>query len=105
LQHHRSKAEALLFYAFDILIYRGSSLLDIPLPGKREVLQKIFAGGISAPLMLPVNLEASPTDLVRALRELALKESSPSAKILFMSQASAAAHGSSARSTKDKNLS
>jgi bifunctional non-homologous end joining protein LigD len=69
LQHHRSKAEALLFYAFDILIYRGSSLLDIPLHGKREVLQKIFAGGISAPLMLPVNLEASPTDLVRALRE------------------------------------
>jgi len=103
LQHHRSKAEALLFYAFDILIYRGSSLLDIPLHGRHEVLQKIFAGGISAPLMLPVNLEASPTDLVRALREFGFE--GVVAKILFMSQASAAAHGSSARSTKDKNLS
>jgi bifunctional non-homologous end joining protein LigD len=26
LQHHRSKAQALLFYAFDVLIYRGPEL-------------------------------------------------------------------------------
>jgi hypothetical protein len=27
LQHHRSKAQALLFYVFDVLIHRGRSLL------------------------------------------------------------------------------
>jgi hypothetical protein len=31
LQHHRSKAQALVFYAFDVLIYRGPSVLNIPL--------------------------------------------------------------------------
>jgi bifunctional non-homologous end joining protein LigD len=28
LQHHRSKAHALLFYTFDVLIYRGRSFSD-----------------------------------------------------------------------------
>ena len=31
LQHHRSKAQALVFYAFDVLIYRGRSVLNVPL--------------------------------------------------------------------------
>src|SRR5439155_1558309 len=30
LQHHRSKAQTLIFYAFDVLIYRGRSLLRTP---------------------------------------------------------------------------
>ena len=29
LQHHRSKAHALLFYTFDVLAYRGRSLLNV----------------------------------------------------------------------------
>jgi bifunctional non-homologous end joining protein LigD len=36
LQHHRSKAPALSFYAFDVLSYRGSSLLEIPLHKRHE---------------------------------------------------------------------
>ncbi len=31
LQHHRSKAQALLFYAFDVLACRGRSLLKVRL--------------------------------------------------------------------------
>src|SRR5262245_4341045 len=31
LQHHRSKAQALLFYMFDVLVYRDRSLLNVPL--------------------------------------------------------------------------
>ena len=34
LQHHRSKAQALLFYVFDVLVYRGRSLLKEPLARK-----------------------------------------------------------------------
>jgi ATP-dependent DNA ligase len=42
LHHHRSKAQALLFYAFDVLIYRGRSLVELPLSTRREVLSEIF---------------------------------------------------------------
>jgi len=69
LQHHRSRAEALLFYAFDVLMCRGISLLKEPLHIRREVLERIFARGFTAPLGLPATLEASPADLVRAVRE------------------------------------
>jgi ATP-dependent DNA ligase len=31
LQHHRSKAQALLFYVFDVLAHHGRSLMQEPL--------------------------------------------------------------------------
>ena len=52
LQHHRSKAQALVFYAFDVLIYRGRSVLDVPLYFRREVLRKIFENSKAAPIGL-----------------------------------------------------
>ena len=69
LQHRRSQAQALLFYGFDVLINRGNSLLEKPLKVRREVLQTIFARGISVPLSIPAKLEASPAQLVRAARQ------------------------------------
>jgi bifunctional non-homologous end joining protein LigD len=38
LQHHRSQAQALLFYAFDVLIHRGVNLMNERLSKRREVL-------------------------------------------------------------------
>jgi ATP-dependent DNA ligase len=38
LQHHRSQASAIHYYAFDLLMYRGKSLLSIPLEQRRELL-------------------------------------------------------------------
>jgi bifunctional non-homologous end joining protein LigD len=73
LQHHRSKAQALLFYAFDVLIYRGKSLLQIPLHKRREALQQIFSSSMTPPLNMPATLEVSPADLVRAVREFGFK--------------------------------
>src|SRR6266478_6533647 len=35
LQHHRSKASAIQFYAFDILIDRDRRLLEVPLESRR----------------------------------------------------------------------
>ena len=69
LQHHRSKAQALVFYAFDVLIYRGRSVLQVPLYFRREVLRRIFEDSKAAPIGLSENIEAAPTDLIRVAKE------------------------------------
>ena len=71
LQHHRSKAQALLFYAFDVLIYRGRSLVELPLSTRREVLGEIFKERDSGASQLAISesINATPADLVRVARE------------------------------------
>jgi DNA ligase D-like protein (predicted ligase) len=69
LQHHRSKAQALVFYAFDVLIYRGRSVLTVPLYFRREVLRRIFEDIKAAPIGLSENIEAAPSDLIRVAKE------------------------------------
>jgi bifunctional non-homologous end joining protein LigD len=71
LQHHRSHAQALLFYAFDVLVYRGQSLLKIPLRDRRNVLDEIFVkmDKKAAPLGLSDTLDGTPADLVRVAKE------------------------------------
>jgi DNA ligase D-like protein (predicted ligase) len=69
LQHHRSKAQALVFYAFDVLIYRGRSVLSVPLYFRREVLRRIFEDSSAAPIGLSEIIEAAPTDLIRVAKE------------------------------------
>jgi ATP-dependent DNA ligase len=69
LQHHRSKAQALVFYAFDVLIYRGRSVLTVPLYFRREVLRRIFGDSKAAPIGLSENIESAPTDLIRVAKE------------------------------------
>jgi ATP-dependent DNA ligase len=69
LQHHRSKAQALVFYAFDVLIYRGRSVLNVPLYFRREVLRRIFEDNNPAPISLSENIEAAPADLIRVVKE------------------------------------
>jgi DNA ligase D-like protein (predicted ligase) len=69
LQHHRSKAQTLLFYAFDVLIYRGHSLLKAPLESRREVLGEIFKDGNAAPISLSKTIDAPAAELMRVARE------------------------------------
>jgi bifunctional non-homologous end joining protein LigD len=69
LQHHRSKAQALLFYVFDVLLYRGGSLMQEPLERRRETLTKIFKGIKVAPIAVSETLNASVDELVRVARE------------------------------------
>jgi bifunctional non-homologous end joining protein LigD len=38
LQHHRSHAQALLFYAFDVIVHCGQSLINVPLEKRRRLL-------------------------------------------------------------------
>ena len=69
LQHHRSKAQALLFYVFDVLVYLGQSLMQEPLSARRETLSQIFKGAKAAPIGLSESLDASPKDFVRIAKE------------------------------------
>jgi bifunctional non-homologous end joining protein LigD len=60
LQHHRSKAQALLFYVFDVLVYCGRSLLNGPLSERQEILNEIFKDGKAAPIALSESLDGGP---------------------------------------------
>src|SRR5262245_58803343 len=69
LQHHRSKAQALLLYVFDVLIYRGRSLLKVPLEVRRKALGSIFKDGNADLVSLSETIDAAPSDLMRVARE------------------------------------
>lgn len=69
LQHHRSKAQALLFYVFDVLTYRGQSLMQEPLKHRREVLTEAFKGIKAAPIGLSETLGANVDELTRVAKE------------------------------------
>jgi ATP-dependent DNA ligase len=45
LQHHRSKASAIQFFAFDVLVYRGRSLLEVTLETRRKALSDVLGSG------------------------------------------------------------
>jgi DNA ligase D-like protein (predicted ligase) len=72
LQHHRSKARALQFYAFDLLIYRGRSLLQVPLQNRRQLLAEALHR-ITDPVRLSEAFETAPVDLIEAAKEMALE--------------------------------
>jgi DNA ligase D-like protein (predicted ligase) len=75
LQHHRSEAQALLFYVFDVPIYRGKSLLNVPLSKRREVLSEMFEdlGRSPKPVSLSETIDATPEELVRVAKEFSFE--------------------------------
>ena len=72
LQHHRSNAQALLFYAFDVIVCRGKSRLSTPLEKRRTLLNEIFEdlGKNASPVRLSETINATPSDLIRVAREV-----------------------------------
>jgi len=72
LQHHRSHAQALLFYAFDVIVCRGKSLISTPLEKRRALINDVFAdlGKNASPVCLSEALDATPADLIRVAKEV-----------------------------------
>ncbi len=105
IQHHRSQAQALLFYAFDVLICRGKNLLNVPLEERRKVLDEIFEKVRSKDSLIKLSetIDATPTELVRVAKQLGFEESSRSGGIRIMNPANEAVRGSSIASTEAKN--
>jgi ATP-dependent DNA ligase len=54
LRHHRSHAQALLFYMFDVIVCQGKSLVSTPLEKKQALLNYLFVdlGKNASPLCL-----------------------------------------------------
>ena len=71
LQHHRSQAQALLFYAFDVLIHRGINLINEPLSKRREVLTNIMKplGRHPSAIALSESIDATPAELIGVVKE------------------------------------
>ena len=71
LQHHRSHAQTLLFYAFDVIVCRGKSLINVPLEKRRRLLNDMAADLKNGSRFLSVSetIDASLVDLVRVVEE------------------------------------
>ena len=69
LQHRRSKASAIRFYAFDLLIYRGRSLLGLTLIERRPLLAEALAS-VDESVRLSENFDVDPDELLRGAKEL-----------------------------------
>jgi bifunctional non-homologous end joining protein LigD len=69
LQHHRSQASAIRFYAFDLPIYRGRSILELKLTERRALLAKALAF-LDQSVRLSESFEVEPDELLEGAKEL-----------------------------------
>lgn len=75
LQNRRSKASAIRYYVFDLIMYCGKSLLDVPLQARRELLVDALADITRSAdsIRLSEAMEAKPADLIAAAKEMRLE--------------------------------
>ena len=74
LQHYRAAAHSVQYYAFDLLIHRGRSLLNLPLEARRELLGAALHPALSTDqIRLSETFSAAARDLIRAGTELGLE--------------------------------
>jgi ATP-dependent DNA ligase len=99
LQHHRSQAQTILFYAFDVIIHRGRRLIHVPLETRRELLSDIAADlKRRTPLIgLSDTLDTTPAELIPLVKQFGLRVSSPSERIPVTRPGSDPAHGSNTK--------
>jgi bifunctional non-homologous end joining protein LigD len=71
LQHSRSRAQ-IQFYAFDVLIQRGRSVLRLPLEKRRELLADALTK-VRYPVIRSRSFDVKPRDLIRAATDLELE--------------------------------
>jgi bifunctional non-homologous end joining protein LigD len=71
LQYHRTAAQAILFYAFDVIIHRGRRLVHVPLESRRELLSHIAADLKRRTPLIGMSdaLDTTPADLIPLVKE------------------------------------
>ena len=71
LQHYRSGAQAIVFYAFDVIIHRAKNLIKMRLENRREILAEVLAElKPKTPLIcLSEIIDATPAQLIPLVKE------------------------------------
>jgi len=69
LQHRRSQASAIRFYAFDLLVYKGHSTMDLEISKRRDLLAEALAN-VTGDIQLMQKFESSPAKLIDAAKGL-----------------------------------
>jgi DNA ligase D-like protein (predicted ligase) len=75
LQHHRSKASAIRFYVFDLLIHNGKNMLRAPLLKRRDALTDLLRPlrKKSSVIELSQTVNAPASEMIRAITGLGLE--------------------------------
>lgn len=69
LQHRRSQASAIRFYAFDLLVYKGHSTIELQISERRKLLAQALAN-VGGDVQLMQRFETGPAELIRAAKRL-----------------------------------
>ena len=69
LQHRRSQASAIRFYAFDLLVYKGHSTLNLEISERHDLLAQALAN-VDGDVQLMQRFETVPAELIRAAKRL-----------------------------------
>jgi bifunctional non-homologous end joining protein LigD len=72
LQHHKTAAKAIVYYAFDLLAYRKRDTRSLPLSKRRDLLAAVLAEAPD-PIRISAVLNAPASDLISAIREQGLE--------------------------------
>jgi len=72
LQNHRSAANTIVMYAFDVLAYAGKSVVGLPLSKRRDLLERALAR-VTEPIRLSQSLAAPADALIAAVKEHGLE--------------------------------
>jgi len=73
LQNSRFTPDALYFYVFDVLAYKGKDLRRLPLVDRRRLLEGEALRGIRDPVRLSAVFTASANKLIKAAKETGLE--------------------------------
>jgi DNA ligase D-like protein (predicted ligase) len=71
LQHKRPNGH-IQFYAFDVLVHRGRSVLRLPIEERRELLTEALRK-VQYPVIQSIPFDVKPADLLRAAKQLQLE--------------------------------
>jgi bifunctional non-homologous end joining protein LigD len=72
LQNDQPAEEQIYYYAFDLLIHDGKSLLQVPFEQRRNLLQSVITPFLDT-LRLSENFDGAPKDIIGAAQQLGLE--------------------------------
>jgi DNA ligase D-like protein (predicted ligase) len=73
LQNYQTRAQTIVFYAFDLLMLSGQTVMDRPLEERRDLLQRRIMRRLREPIRFSETLNAPADRVLEAVRSLGLE--------------------------------